>query len=611
MKRKATLKSFQYNENFKKWFWFVNETLVGAFVGALIAFIFGSHYWAALTAFGILILFLIILSIFFIFLENKVSVLSIMNQGLKDGKYEDVIKFGSAMRTTLFTSNKNEDIVTLGYKIRDAAIKIESAHYNKSKGNYLVTIDGNRKSITQIKIGLQIDDLGWSMHLCNKNDIAVSNIIDGIKKARNEALRLSNINEDPKVITPYIKLILRGYRHLSGIYYEDVKQHWRAEFYENVTRLIMSNYKILSVGGICEGRISTNPEITCGLFCKMPYNEKVSCTIQSIKHVYYDNNNVFSDKDSIEVSEKINMVILSDVSLLSESEIRDDIKLFNELPEEIRNSMIKEQCYAWSRNMVKKIQNGLYKQGEYAFISDSELSCKIAEARAFSQIYYNGSNSISTINDFDMIINKDNLGKSELRYLSLMNEIELVNLYQPNSNSIQNSNSHSSSGRNIKIEKLIDRLESTREILRDKRADLYVRTSIHLLTALHLEYNLNHRYLNNELLDVTISSRKNKLKDHKRKIIKLYKDTKNYEHKINDDLDSKYRVIIKDLKIAKKQLRNKRKININDVNDPIIEHFNKHEFNNYSNNKTFENLSQRLYKFSDNEISGLKTKWEA
>jgi predicted RNA-binding protein with RPS1 domain len=132
-----------------------------------------------------------------------------------------------------------------------------------------------------------------------------------------------------------------------------------------------------------------------------------------------------------------------------------------------------------------------------------------------------------------------------------------------------------------------------------------------LLTALHLEYNLNHRYLNNELLDVTISSRKNKLKDHKRKIIKLYKDTKNYEHKINDDLDSKYRVIIKDLKIAKKQLRNKRKININDVNDPIIEHFNKHEFNNYSNNKTFENLSQRLYKFSDNEISGLKTKWEA
>lgn len=276
MKKNKFFQSFQYNDNFKKWFWFVNETLVGAFVGALIAFIFGSHYWAALAAFGILIAFLIVLSAFFIFLENRISVLSIMNQGLKDGKFEDAIKFGSALKSTLFTSNKNEDIVVLGHKIEEAATKIENAHYNKSKGDYLVTVDGAAKSIDQIRIGLKIDDLGWSMHLCKRTDEAVINIIDGIKEARKEALRLSRLNGNHQIITPFVQLILRGYRHLCGIYYEDVNQHWRAVFYENVSKLITSNCKIINSGGVCEGRESEIRGTTCGLLCNFkPKKDRV------------------------------------------------------------------------------------------------------------------------------------------------------------------------------------------------------------------------------------------------------------------------------------------------------------------------------------------------
>ena len=132
------LQRFQYNEDLNKWIWFVAQTLVSAFVGALIAFVFGSHYRAALIAFAILMLFLLLMAVVLIVFENRVSILSIMSHGLKDGKYEDVIKFGSALRGTLFTSNKNDEIVVLGLKIDAAAANIESAHYNSSKGDYLV-----------------------------------------------------------------------------------------------------------------------------------------------------------------------------------------------------------------------------------------------------------------------------------------------------------------------------------------------------------------------------------------------------------------------------------------------------------------------------------------
>src|SRR5258706_51113 len=67
---KAPTLSIQRNLN--KWLWFVAETLVSAFVGDLIAFVFGSHYWASLSAFAILMLFVVLLAVVLIVFENKV-----------------------------------------------------------------------------------------------------------------------------------------------------------------------------------------------------------------------------------------------------------------------------------------------------------------------------------------------------------------------------------------------------------------------------------------------------------------------------------------------------------------------------------------------------------
>lgn len=611
MKKSRFSQSFQYNDNFKKWFWFVNETLVSAFVGALIAFVFGSHYWAALAAFGILIVFLIVLSAFFIFLENRISVLSIMNQGLKDGKFEDTIKFGSALKSTLFTSNKNEDIVVLGNKIDEAATKIENAHYNKSKGDYLVTVDGTAKSINQIRIGLKIDDLGWSMHLCKRTDEAVVNIIDGIKEARKEALRLSRINGNHQIITPFVQLILRGYRHLCGIYYEDVNQHWRAVFYENVSKLITSNCKIITKGGVCEGRKSEHKETTCGLLCNLNHEKKIDCVRKNILEIYFREDSEINEIVEIDISDIYNYLNISHGSLMNEVEIEDDIRLYNMLPIKTQNTMVKEQCYAWGRNMVKKLQNGMYKQGEYDFISDDELSCKVAEARAFSQVYYYGTNHVTSNDDFDNVIIKDILGKSELRYISLINEIDLVNLLQSSSQSSQKRFREGHHGRNMKVEKLIGRLSATREIYRDIRADLYVRASIELISANYYEYNLNYRYMTNDAIDKSLESRKGKI-DHYLKTIKtLRREIYVYEHKKNEDVEKIYQVIVKDLKTARKKLENKSLKNTNNTEDILANLFNNIEKEEYKEHRELKKISSSIHDFSKNEILRLKTKWGA
>lgn len=604
----AILQRFQYNDDLNKWLWFAAETLLSAFTGVLIAFVFGRHYWAALIAFAILILFLTLLAAVLIVYQNRVSILFIMSQGLKDGKYEDVIKFGSAMRGTLFTSNKNDDIVTLGYKIDAAASQIESAHYNKSKGDYLVTVDGTEKSITEIRIGLKIDDLGWSMHLCRRTDEAIIHIIDGMKDARCRASTLTRINGDPKVlrIAPLVTLIMRGYRHLAGIYYEDVNQHWRATFYESVTKLILSNYKSISQQGVCESQSGEPLGTMCGLLCSSTYESKVACARKNILALYFKEDLERTQSPTIGQSQIYEHLGLDRVGLMTAAEIEDDVRLFSWLPKNIRDQIAKEQCYAWGRNIVKKLQNGMHKQGESDFLADVEFVSLVAEARAFSQIYYYGTQPVPKNDDFDTIINQLALGKSELRYASLMTEIELVKLLLPSS---EGREWDVSSGRNIKVEQLINNLRSTREICRDKRADLYVRASVHLITAYHLDYTLNYRYLTNNIVSTSLESRKTTLKHYRRMIRDLYKEIISYEHKADEDLQRAYTSVMEDLDNAQKALKKKYLVNARSDDDAFVARFLQIDPAQYQEHINVRRLSSAVHSFHPDEIQRVKMKW--
>jgi hypothetical protein len=606
--KRSILQRFQYDDNLNKWLWFVAETLVSAFVGALIAFVFGSHYWAALSGFAILMLFLTLLAGVLIIFENRVSILSIMSQGLKDGKYEDVIKFGSAMRGTLFTSNKNEEIVVLGAKIDAAASKIESAPYNNSKGDYLVTVDGIPKSITQIRIGLKIDDLGWSMHLCKRTAEAVSNIVDGMKAARHKASTIAHSDRDDhgSRITPLLQLILRGYRHLSGIYFEDVNQHWKATFYENVTKLIMSNYASISQRGACDSNSGNPTGTTCGLFCDSTFEQKVICARKNILALYFSDHTDGSSIPTIHPDELFECLKVTQGGLMSVAEIEDDTRLYNLLPATTRHKIAKEQCYAWSRNIVKKVLNGMHCQGENEFLSDEEFSSLVAEARAFSQIYYYGSNDVPMHDDFDSVINRSALGNSELRYASLMTEIELVKLLLPSSES---EGRYVSPDRNLRIEHLINNLRSTREICRDKRADLYVRASVHLITAHHLEYNLRYRYFTDDLVHTSSDSRRKELRQCQRTIRDLYRAIITYQHKSSDDLQNKYYAIMKDLDTARK-IHEKKYIVVSQAkDDSFTATFSETMPAGFPNNVSLDGINSAVYEFSPGEIRKVKAKW--
>ncbi len=603
MKLPKVAQRFRYSEDLNKWFWFAVETMVAAVVGTLIAFVFGGNYWAAIYTFAVLMLFLLLLVVAIALLENRVSILSIMKQGLKDGRYEDVIKFGSALRGTLFTSNKNEDIVMLGAKIDEAASRIESAHYNAQKGDYSVTVDGRPKTIIQIRAGLKIDDLGWSMHLCKRTEEAVANIGEGMRIARYHATRLSAEDSEHSraVVTSLVQLILRGYRHLSGIYYENVDEHWRAMFYEDVTKSILSNSVDVGAYATCAIGSGKPKGTTCGATCDADYKAKVACARKNIVAIYFGSDDQIPCGDDV----KLRGSSVPVGGLLSQAEVEDDIALFRLLPQDVRHQVAREQCYAWSRNIVKRLQNGMYSRGGLGFIADGEFTSLVAEARAFSQIYYYGVAAVPDNDDFDSVIKQPVVGKSELRYASLMSEIELAKLLNPGT-----CDGGMDLGRNTRIEKLIDNLRATREISRDRRADLYVRASAHLITAYHLEYNLNHRYLTNEAAGRSLESRKQVLQNCRSAIERIYKEIVSYERRPNRDLRDQYALIVQDLREAEEDLKRKYRLIEQPEPDPVVARFASIDSASYAMHMAGERLTAAAHDFGDDEVARVKSKWE-
>lgn len=592
---KKTL-SFQYNSHYQKWFWSIVTSLVSAFLGAVLTFAFGDHIKAALIAFSILIFFLILVCFIMMFFENRVSVLSIMNQGLVDGKYEDVIKFGNAMSQTLFTSNKNEDRVNLGKIIDEAANKIQTAHYNKSQGDYRVTFDGYDKTINLIRTSLKIDDLGWSYHLCNQDDEAIKNITLGIKAARSEAIRLRNKysrnrDEGKKAILPYVKLIMRGYRHLCGIYYEDVTKYDDAFFYEQVTRIIMSNYSVISLGGVCEHK---NPT-PCGLFCDKDKHGINGCIRQSIKELYFNNiNNRSATVDDTKIIDFIDFF----KDQMELNDIRTDVELFNYLDAQDKEKMIKEQCYAWGRNMVKRLQRQML-QSNNTFISDEELVRKIYEAKSFAQLYYYGIKNVPDNDSAEGIFEKSLIGKSELRYLSLLNEISLIELATNETRS--------------DIEKIIVNLGRTIELCRDKRADLYVRNSLLLMKAYFIEYDTKNRYSDkknsNDAQKNTVQDNKAIIQTKIKQVKHIYKDIIKYEHRKDVEVSFVYKDTLDKLRMCKNELKLHFKEVSVDNDDFIVKGFNVLTIQTYETHKELQKLNDKIFIPLSSEIEKIKNKW--
>ncbi len=559
---KSNLRRLKHDPNFKKRVGFLLELIITLPIGAITAFIFERKVTFALIALGVFVFSFIVYCIVLVIEENKVSVLSIMSEGLKDGRYEDVIKFGSAMSPTLFTSNKNFDRVKLGRLLLEACQNLAQAEHS-AREDIIIASGGSRKSVKQIKIELLLDDLGWSLYLTETNNTeATNNIQEAIKLSRLEIKRIKNKhkNTNPQLIQKsievYMKYILRGYRHLTGIYYSSQKTFDLAKNYERITHYILSGGNILSFGGSCSARITDDGNV-CGLTCNK--NDKTECIMSNIKRIYYSEEKL---KEVVSLQDYIDLHQVK-VSLV---DLVDDMNNYSTLSNEAKEKILREQSYAWSRNIVKWLQKNIHSSWDATFsktiesnksyfISDEERLCKIRESLSFARLYYYGKEALtdSDLNDFDTIISTDLIKTEQQRYLTLTNEIALTNyefsLFETNDNDISAYNeSH-----NAAIEIIIDHIKQTREACRGLRADLFARNTSFLIKALLVQYNMNVRYNMGD--ESTISYRMNCIDNIKEEATSLYQEVVNYEHCDNEEVRKALDSLLIELKFARKEIK--------------------------------------------------------
>lgn len=508
------------NKEISKWVIFVVQTLVSAFVGTLIALIFGSHYYLALITFAVLMLFLILMSIVIIIIQNQISLLSIMQKSIDDERYEEAIQYGIAMSKILFTSNKNHERIQLGEKINDACKKLR----NKEKTNHIKI---NNLSLDEIQASVLIDDLGWSMHLCNHNNSAINNILNGMNIARTAAsilVRNLSSNEDDKMLKRYVSIILKGYRHLTGIYYEASDTLEEASYYENISKLILSSGKALKQGSPC----SDSDEDHCcelpGLVCVKNGEQQKSCVLKSVLSIFFNEDKI--DLTSHEISKCIGFTPTGDVDI---SDVQKDIELFSKLTYDEKMALLSEQSYAWSRNIIKKLKITRHMTLVEEYISDNEIDCRLCEAEIYALVYYYGKKLVANATEMTfsnyrgLIEGKEEILTKDLRFISLINEIEMEKL----SLGLSRESGEFQDEKNQMIAKVKSNLEFTMKSAETPRVDLYVRNACRLLELYLIEFNALHRYRSSHEC-------KTKAEISLKEIERIYKDLRKYANRYNE-----------------------------------------------------------------------------
>ncbi|MCI8412610.1 MAG: hypothetical protein HFE47_00725 [Clostridia bacterium] len=487
-KKRKKLNSIRENKEIMKWVFFVVQTLISAFVGTLIALIFGAEYYLALITFAVLMVFLIIMSIVIIVIQNQISLLTIMQKSIDEERYEEAIQYGIAMSKILFSSNKNNERIQLGKKINVACKKLRS----KDRSN---KIKINNLSLDEVQAGVLIDDLGWSMHLCNQNITAINNILSGMNIARTAAsilIRNTATNEDANALKGYVSIILKGYRHLTGIYYENSDTLEEAAYYENITKLILSSGKSLRQGSPCS---NSDAEQYCelpGLVCVKDGDEQKRCVLKSILKIFFNEGSV-EDLTSHEISKYIGYTPTGDVDI---SDVQKDIELFSKLSYNDRISLLSEQSYAWSRNIIKKLKIIRHMSLVEEYISDNEIDCRLCEAEIYALVYYFGKQLVDCAAEMTfgnyrgLVEGKEDMLTKDLRFISIINEIEMETL----SLGLSRESGVFQAEKNQRIAKVKSNLEFTMKMSETPRIDLYVRNACRLLELNLIEFNALHRY---------------------------------------------------------------------------------------------------------------------
>lgn len=191
----------------------ITRTIVIAIATGLIGFlggwIFEGRIVLSLIVFGFLFLGCIIAWISSYVFSKRINVLSIMDEDIKKGNYENAVKFGISVSRALHLSGRNWERFKISEKVCEALKGMPSEKE--------ITIGDKVEKVSFLRAKMLIDDCGWSLYSIspfNYKNRAVNKIMGGIQLC----VRMEHSTE---VRDKVYETTFKGLRHLFGMVIEN------------------------------------------------------------------------------------------------------------------------------------------------------------------------------------------------------------------------------------------------------------------------------------------------------------------------------------------------------------------------------------------------------
>ena len=209
MQMKRNMKKIKNRDNYIEAIKTITISLITGAAGFAIGWLFEGKYDLSIITVAMIIIVVIILQIFSIVYERRVSILHILNEDVKKGKFVEAVKLGYSVSRALFLAGRYDERYKISEKICECLEKIPDKQ---------IKINDRIENVALLKAKIEMDDLGWSLYLMNPVQYRES-AESKVREALEECVGIVNVDEK-KVYT----IIFKGLRHLLGMqldYFDD------------------------------------------------------------------------------------------------------------------------------------------------------------------------------------------------------------------------------------------------------------------------------------------------------------------------------------------------------------------------------------------------------
>lgn len=251
---KRTMKKIRNKDNYVKWAKTICVSLITGALGFSIGWFFEGKVVLSLIVFSILAVIAIILGLFSIVYEKKVSILSILKDNMAKGKYVEAVKLGYPISRALFLAARYDDRYLISEKVCECLEKMDE--------NYII-LNEQLENVHLLRIKIKMDDLGWSLYEMNPIEYRHSAEAK-VKEALAECIVFNGSEKENEKV---YKTIFMGIRHLFGMCVDtfDEEIHLIAKSPRENALRCMRKYEeeVLLYGGVLGYLINDSQIVDC------------------------------------------------------------------------------------------------------------------------------------------------------------------------------------------------------------------------------------------------------------------------------------------------------------------------------------------------------------